>query len=229
ELLGRAAGLPRLLSFGHRLSTPLTRRLVGGVAGLGLVASLTAFTVGSPVAAWADTITVRTAPSALAPAPTSAPGTSVDGAAGAPVMRALDPDDLAVDPPVMRALDDQPGATKTTATTATTAATDAPTTTLPTTASSSPPASIRPGPEPRPPPATERGTADQWVIERGDHLWGVARRTLAGAWSRPPTDVEVARYLDRLIEANGAVLVVPGDADLVLPGQVFTLPPVPAG
>ena len=76
-------------------------------------------------------------------------------------------------------------------------------------------------PEPSPPP-DER----TWTIAPGDHLWGVAARTLADARHRPPADAEVARYLDRLVDRNRSVLVVPTDPDLVYPGQVFTLVPV---
>src|SRR6185436_5744861 len=63
ELLGRAAGLPRVLGFGRRVSTPLARRLVGGVAGLGLAAALAAAPAGPARPASADTITMA------APAP----------------------------------------------------------------------------------------------------------------------------------------------------------------
>ena len=62
EVIGRAAGLPRLLSLGHLLSTPLARQLVGGVAGLGLAFSVTAVTVGPTGAASADTISMQPAP-----------------------------------------------------------------------------------------------------------------------------------------------------------------------
>jgi hypothetical protein len=63
-----------------------------------------------------------------------------------------------------------------------------------------------------------------WVIAPGQNLWSVARRTLEHVDGRPPRDAEVLRYLDRLIAANRAVLRVPGDPDLVYPGQRFVLP-----
>jgi len=187
ELLGRAAGLPRVLGFGRRVSTPLARRLVGGVAGLGLAAALAAAPAGPVRPASADTITMA------APAPGVQPPahTATDAERGAPVMRVVEADDG--DVATMHVLDQDPA---------------------PLPADGAPP--------------TPTTTADRWVIQPGDHLWGVARRTLAGAWHRPPSDAEVARYLDRLIDANRAVLVVPGDADLVLAGQQFALPPVPA-
>ncbi len=153
-------------------------------------------------------------------------------------MHALDPADPATspgrttmtslesEPPVMRSVDaaSDPPPTVTPAPEAAPSPTsDVPTVTAPPyppTATTAPP--VPSGPNPA--PSAETGRC---VIRSGDHLWGVARRTLAGSWHRPPTDAETARYLDRLIEANLDVLVVPGDADLVFPGQEFQLPPVP--
>lgn len=66
------------------------------------------------------------------------------------------------------------------------------------------------------------------TIAAGDHLWGVAERTLADRWDRTPAPAEIATYLQRLIEANRGVLAVPDEPDLVFPGQVFVLPEVPA-
>jgi hypothetical protein len=76
------------------------------------------------------------------------------------------------------------------------------------------------------PPRSTTRTDDVWVIAPGDHLWHVARTTLWRAAGVPPTDAQVVRYLDRLIDRNAAVFRVPGDADLVYPGQRFTLPPI---
>jgi hypothetical protein len=90
-------------------------------------------------------------------------------------------------------------------------------------------APARPGPSPQAasaaPPALAP-TAGVWVIEPGDHLWKVAGTTLRRATGRVPTDPEVLHYVERLVAANRSVLRVPGDADLVYPGQRFTLPPV---
>jgi hypothetical protein len=54
----------------------------------------------------------------------------------------------------------------------------------------------------------------------------VAARTLSAADGRPPTAAETLAYVEALIAANHDRFVVPGDADLVRPGQVFVLPPV---
>ncbi len=69
--------------------------------------------------------------------------------------------------------------------------------------------------------------APEWVAAPGDHLWHIAEAVLADAWSRPPTDAEVAPYWRSLVEANRDRLVDPDDPDLILPGQTFRLPPAP--
>ena len=68
-------------------------------------------------------------------------------------------------------------------------------------------------------------TDTEWRVEPGDHLWGIAEETLTDHLGRSPTDVEIEPYWRRLIAANRDRLVNPGDADLILPGQVFVLPP----
>jgi nucleoid-associated protein YgaU len=78
---------------------------------------------------------------------------------------------------------------------------------------------------PEPAPAA----ASTATIEPGDHLWGVAARTLADRWQRAPDDREVSTYVRALIEHNAERLAVPGEPDLVFPGQVFDLPPVDPG
>lgn len=61
-------------------------------------------------------------------------------------------------------------------------------------------------------------------VVAGDHLWSISERALAAAWDRQPSDEEVASYWRAVIAANRAVLVDPGDPDLLYPGQVVTLP-----
>jgi nucleoid-associated protein YgaU len=81
-----------------------------------------------------------------------------------------------------------------------------------------------------PTPATPgpRPGDDQWTIQPGDHLWGVARATLADHRSTPVSNQDVATYLEQLVDANRANLADPRNPDLVYPGQVMTLPPPPA-
>ena len=79
------------------------------------------------------------------------------------------------------------------------------------------------------PPGSPAATAapDTWTVGPGDHLWGVAERTLAEAWGRPPADAEVDPYWRAVIEANRGRLRDPANPDLVFAGQVLTLPSAP--
>ncbi len=63
-----------------------------------------------------------------------------------------------------------------------------------------------------------------WVIGPGDTLWHVAEQEAADDLGRPATARETADRLDRLVALNADRLAVPGDADLVFPGQEFLLP-----
>ncbi len=106
-----------------------------------------------------------------------------------------------------------------------TAPTTAPTP-LPSPSAAPGPAGTNPG-SPAPPVATPTAPSGTWTIRPGDHLWRVASTTLAGQWQAAASDAQVLDYLHELIAANRDRLVVPTDPDLVFPGQVFVLPPVP--
>jgi len=89
---------------------------------------------------------------------------------------------------------------------------------------------LDPEPAPTPPamtPVTEPTTPPHWTIEPGDHLWGLAEAALTAARGRAPTDAETTRLVHDVVELNRDTLVVPDHPDLVLPGQVFVLPPLP--
>ena len=68
----------------------------------------------------------------------------------------------------------------------------------------------------------------RWTVAPGDSFWSIAHDTLAETDGRPVHDREVAVYWKQLIDANRDMLVVPGDVDLIFPGQVVALPPVSA-
>lgn len=248
HLASLATGLSNVVVLTRAVSVPWVRRLLQSIAGIGLAASMTAVT----------TLTTMPAGAVTMDAGLSVTVTATDADAGVPTMRRLDPDpptfesgppdtDTARTPtsvtpaegpaaPTMRRLDadndteppPDPIGPPTTGTQA------GPVSEL---TSGDPPGSAAPPPEaaptepPTPPVAWASGPGaetESWTIAPGDHLWGVAARTLAATWHRPPDDLEVARYVSDLIDANRAMLVVPGDADLVFPGQVFTLPPITA-
>lgn len=68
-------------------------------------------------------------------------------------------------------------------------------------------------------------TDGSWIVDTGDSLWSIAAETLR---ERHPgaSDREVARYWSRLLEANRARLVDPGNPDLLVPGQELEVVPV---
>jgi hypothetical protein len=88
-----------------------------------------------------------------------------------------------------------------------------------------PPAPVPPAPEE--PAVVPAPSVPTTTLGPGDHLWSVAARTLATAWGRPPADREVAPYWRLLVELNRSSLPNPADPDLVFPGDVVRLPPVP--
>jgi nucleoid-associated protein YgaU len=69
---------------------------------------------------------------------------------------------------------------------------------------------------------------NQWTVAPGDSFWSIASDTLSDATGRSVSDREVVAYWTQVIDANRAMLVVPGDVDLIFPGQVVALPPVTA-
>ena len=77
-------------------------------------------------------------------------------------------------------------------------------------------------------PAREvSATADEVVVVEGDHFWSIAKDTLADAWGRQPTDIEMTPYWVELVAANEDRLLPPGDPDLIYPDQTFTIPTPP--
>lgn len=77
-----------------------------------------------------------------------------------------------------------------------------------------------------PPAVRDPNIREHWTIEPGDHLWGLASTTLRASWNRAPSDREIGDYVQSIIDLNGDAFVVPGQPDLVFPGQVFVRPPV---
>jgi nucleoid-associated protein YgaU len=77
--------------------------------------------------------------------------------------------------------------------------------------------------------ASPRRDAVLHVVEPGDDLWDIAARHLAaqvGLPVRALDDGHVADYWRRVIQANRSTLRT-GDPDLLLPGEVIVLPPLP--
>jgi len=71
----------------------------------------------------------------------------------------------------------------------------------------------------------EAGLAStQWTVRPGECFWSIAERVLTAHTGQAPTDAEIVPYWHRLIDANRAELVQRENPDLILPGQVFTVP-----
>lgn len=88
--------------------------------------------------------------------------------------------------------------------------------------------------EPAPPtmrrvdePTAVAAPATEVTLAAGDHLWSVAERALTDAWSRAPSEGELAPFWEQLVEANRDRLADPSNPDLVFPGEVVTVPAPP--
>lgn len=60
-------------------------------------------------------------------------------------------------------------------------------------------------------------------VKPGDHLWGIAEEAVRAALGRTPSDAEVDPFWRQVILANPDLV----DPDLIFPGQVVVVPPVP--
>ena len=71
------------------------------------------------------------------------------------------------------------------------------------------------------------GSTGTWTVHPGDDLWSIAATTLTRAWSRIPTDREVAPYWLHVVQVNRPSLPNPRDANLLLPGDRVLIPAPP--
>jgi hypothetical protein len=62
------------------------------------------------------------------------------------------------------------------------------------------------------------------VVIAGDNLWSIARGALAAGSTRMPTNAEVARYWQAVIDANRTTLRS-RDPNVIFVGETVTLPP----
>ena len=76
-------------------------------------------------------------------------------------------------------------------------------------------------------PQSEPVGADEVEVEPGDTFWSIAETALTEDWDQAPTTSAVTVYWESLIDANLDRLAPPHDPDLIYPGQVFVLPPIP--
>ncbi len=73
-------------------------------------------------------------------------------------------------------------------------------------------------------PLAEPSPTRTWTVRPGQCFWSIAEEVLAGSLRRPVTVAEILPYWQTLIRANRESLADPDNADLVFPGQVFTVP-----
>jgi hypothetical protein len=75
-------------------------------------------------------------------------------------------------------------------------------------------------------PGTQPPVPVRYVVQPGDSFWSIAMTRVKAAGS-DPTIGHVASYWWMLVQANRADLPVPGNPDLLFPGDTVELPPLP--
>jgi hypothetical protein len=182
--------------FVDRVSLPVVRRFANGVAGAALLAAT--FATTTPAGAQAAPAALVSASSAVVTMHDIGPTPTDPGSltqAPAPVA----PDTAALGPTVVLP------------------PTSAPAVPSPT------PVTMRALAQEAPPAAADRSRST-WVIAPGDTLWHVAEHLVTERTGRRADAAAILDELDRLVAANADRLVVPGNADLVFPGQELRLP-----
>lgn len=92
-------------------------------------------------------------------------------------------------------------------------------------ASPAAPAAPAAAPAVAPPRAAPASVSDgEHEVVSGESFWAIAAALVEADLGRPPTDAEVVPVWEALIDANRDRLVVPGDPDLLLPGQRLRVP-----
>jgi tRNA A-37 threonylcarbamoyl transferase component Bud32 len=87
------------------------------------------------------------------------------------------------------------------------------------------PATVAPTTTPVPPQEPRSPTAErEHVVERGEHLWGIAEAELEHRLGRAPTDAEIAPYWRFVVAVNRDRLADPEEPDLIFSGQSILLP-----
>jgi hypothetical protein len=211
-LVAEVVRLRHLAAAVDRVSPRVVRRLVSGGSGIGLVLGGAAGTlpatpvdlpplddpVASAVAADVASATMSRLP------PTTATMTRTDPEATAPGPAEA----------TMTRLPDRPAPTRAARVDAVRTATPAP-----------PAASAEAVADLPSAPALPEVDPAAWTVEPGDSLWSIAEEVTRLPDGSSPGERVVARYWQRLVEANRAQLVDPANADLLVPGQHLVVPP----
>lgn len=80
-------------------------------------------------------------------------------------------------------------------------------------------------PQPETSITIKEGAHLEVVVTEGDHLWALAERRISSTLGRPAADHEVAPYWREVVSSNPEIRS--GDPDLIFPGEVIVLPPLP--
>jgi hypothetical protein len=203
--LTRAARLVRIVD---ALTLPAVRRLLQGALGVGLATAMVGAAAPVPRAVPVATGTlasdlqlVRAETSTDAPASRPLPLELLDADRGGEelVLRRI-----AEDPDGPPSVDDGPSTT------------EAAETAEPVTAETAEPVTV------------DHVTVEpaEHEVVAGESLWAIARDVVA-VTGRTPSDAEVHRYWEALIERNRDRLADADNPDLIFPGQRFELPPTP--
>lgn len=201
--LGRCCGAARLVAGVDRWTPPSLRRLLDTALGVGLAASIG---LGAVPAGAADDGTAATLRRLAGDTPTTTLSRPPEGpATTATTLRRL-PDAAPAPPAVVAA--------------------ETTLRRLPDTRPPPPP----PAPPPEasaPPAAVAAPPSPGWrevEVQPGESFWQLAERHEAERLGRPPTEREVGACWQELVAANRDRLAVPGDPDLVFPGQRLLVP-----
>lgn len=120
-----------------------------------------------------------------------------------------------------------PAASAPTATSPSTTAAPSTVSTTPPPSTETPPVTTAPPPDAAPPAAAPEPQM-QHTVRSGESFWAIAETEVARVTQHQPALSLVDAYWRTLVRANAERLTHPGNADLLYPGQVLVLPPVPA-
>ena len=93
-----------------------------------------------------------------------------------------------------------------------------------TTAPPAPDSATSPGAGPSSPAPRQPAGGREVVVRPGDSFWRLAEQHEVERLGRHPSDAEVTVCSKQLVAVNRHRLVVPGDPDLIFPGQILHLP-----
>lgn len=67
----------------------------------------------------------------------------------------------------------------------------------------------------------------RWEVQRGDDFRSIAVQVLHEAWHRPPSEPEIERFRESMIQLNRNELQDPANPDVLVHGQILLVPRTP--